>query len=81
MTRQVIQLNPDKVKLHIARSDIAIKKLLDGMNTKTVHRIKAGQNTTPAIAHKLATKLNVTVEDLISPVKADDIKGPASSNS
>ena len=75
MKREAIQLNPDKVKLHIACSGLHIKQLLDGMNAKTVHRIKAGKNTTYATAHKLATKLGVTVGDLISPVKADDIDG------
>lgn len=73
MTREAIRLDPDKVKLHIARSGIAIKKLLDGMNPKTVHRIKAGKNTTPATAHKLATKLATTVDNLISPAKACEI--------
>jgi hypothetical protein len=75
MTREAIQLNPDKVKLHIACSGLHIKQLLDGMNAKTVHRIKAGKNTTYATAHKLATKLGVAVDDLISPVKPDDMNG------
>lgn len=73
MTREAIQLNPDKVKFRIARTGIPIKQLLDGMNPKTVHRIKAGKNTTMATAHKLASKLGVTLDDLMSPVKADDM--------
>jgi hypothetical protein len=72
MTREAIRLNPDKVKLHIAHAGIPIKQLLDG-RTKTVHRIKAGKNTTMATAHKLATDLGVTVDDLIAPVNDEDI--------
>lgn len=74
MTRQAIRLNADKVKLHIARSGIPIKRLLDGMNVKTVHRIKAGGNTTLATAYKLASKLNVAVEELKSPVTDEDME-------
>lgn len=68
MSRGAIQLNPEKVRLLIDRSGIPIKRLLEGMNAKTVHRIKAGKNTTFATAHKLATKLGTTVEDLMAPV-------------
>lgn len=75
MTRESIQLNPDKVRLHIARRGLPRKMLLDGMTTKTVDRIKSGKNTTLATAHKLAAKLDVTVEDLVGPFKAEDIDG------
>jgi hypothetical protein len=74
MTREAIRLNADKVKLHIARSGIPIKRLLDGMNVKTVHRIKAGGNTTLATAYKLASKLGVAVEELKSPVTDEDME-------
>jgi hypothetical protein len=74
MTREAIQLDPDKVRFHIANKGIPIKMLLAGMNVKTVHRIKAGKNTSAATAHKLATQLGVTVDDLIGPLKADDME-------
>ena len=74
MTREAIRLDPQKVSLHIARKGIPIKRLLDGMTAKTVHRIKAGGNTTHATAHKLATQLGVTVEDLSGPLKADEME-------
>jgi hypothetical protein len=73
MPKEAIQLNADKVKLHIARRGTPIKRLLDGMNEKTVHRIKAGRRTSPATAHKLAKALNTTVEDLMEPVKHADV--------
>jgi hypothetical protein len=74
MTREAIQLNPDKVKLHIAHSGLHIKALADErMTAKTIHRIKAGKNTTMTTAHKLATKLGTTVDNLIGPVKAGEM--------
>ena len=75
MTREAIQLDPEKVSFYIARKGIAITRLLDGMTAKTVHRIKAGKNTTRATAEKLAIKLEVKVEDMIGPLKADDMGG------
>lgn len=75
MRKDTIRLNSDKVKLYITRSGIPLKQLLEGMTTKTVHRIKAGKNTTPATAHKLATQLGVTVENLMNPVTPDDMPG------
>lgn len=74
MTREAIRLDPQKVSLYIARKGIPIKRLLDGMTAKTVHRIKAGQNTSPATAHKLAEKLGVSVDDLRGPIKADEME-------
>lgn len=74
MARESIRLDPDKVRLHIARSGIPIKQLLDGMTSKTVHRIKAGKNTSPGTAHKLASKLGVAVEELRSPVTNEDME-------
>jgi hypothetical protein len=73
MTREVIRLDPDKVRFYIDQKGIPIKRLLDGMTAKTVHRIKAGKNTTRSTANKLATKLGVTVEDLSAPLKASDL--------
>ena len=73
MPRETIRLNPDKVKLHLARSGIPIKQLLDGMTAKTVYRIKAGENTSMATAEKLAIKLKTTVSDLSTPVNAENI--------
>ena len=74
MTREAIQLNPDKVKFHIAHSGLHIKAIADEtMTAKTIHRIKAGKNTTMATAHKLATKLGTTVDNLISPVQAGEM--------
>lgn len=74
MTREAIRLDPDKVRFYIANKGIPIKQLLDGMTAKTVHRIKAGKNTSPATANKLATKLGVTVDDLSSPLKAEEME-------
>lgn len=74
MTREAIRLDPHKVRFYIAKKGIPIKQLLDGMTAKTVHRIKAGQNTSPATANKLAVKLGVTVEELSSPLKTDDLE-------
>lgn len=68
MSRASIQLDPSKVKLKIAHSGLRSKQLLKGMSEKTVQRLKAGQNTTWATAHKLAVSLNTTVEDLMSSV-------------
>ncbi|MEB0014963.1 hypothetical protein QN416_25520, partial [Glaciimonas sp. Cout2] len=73
MKRVAIRLDPDKVKLHIPRAGIPIKRLLDGMTTKTVHRIKGGKNTTLVTAEKLAAALNVKIEVLITPVNAADM--------
>ena len=73
MTREAIRLDPDKVRFYINQRGIPIKRLLDGMTAKTVHRIKAGKNTTRATANKLAMKLGVTVEDLSAPLVADEM--------
>jgi hypothetical protein len=75
MPREAIQLNPDKVKLQIARSGIPIKQLLNGMTSKTVHRIKAGKNTTWATAHRLATELGIKVEDMMGSVTTEEMDG------
>lgn len=73
MARETIRLNPDKIKLLIAGSGIPLKRLLEGMTTRTVHRIKKGDKTSMATAHKLATALGITIDDLIAPVNAEDI--------
>lgn len=73
MTREAIRLDPHKVRFYIAKKGIPIKQLLDGMTAKTVHRIKAGQNTSPATAHKLADKLGVSVDDLSGPLKDEEM--------
>lgn len=71
MQREPIRLDPDKVRLLITRSGIPLKQLLDGMSTKTVHRIKAEKNTSLATGHKPASDWSVTVEALMSPVKEE----------
>jgi hypothetical protein len=72
MTRESIQLNPEKVKFYIDRSGYSLKQLIPSMSPKTVHRIKAGKNTTSATAIKLATKLGIAVDKLSGPITIDE---------
>lgn len=76
MSKDVIQLDPDKVQIHIDRKNIAIKGLVSpGMTEKTVHRMKAGKPTTRVTAGKLAAALGVAVEDLMGALEPAAMDG------
>jgi hypothetical protein len=75
MSKKSIRLDPDRVAMLIERSGKGIKSLAQGMSEKSVHRMKAGQNTTWATARKLATGLGTTVEVLMSPLTDEDTAG------
>ena len=74
MPKENIQLNPAKVCLRIAVAGGPIKAHAVGMSEKTIHRIKKGAPTSLATAHRLATNLGTTVEDLLLPPGRDEVE-------
>ncbi len=74
MPKVTIQLNPDKVRLRIAVAGRPIKAHADGMSEKTIHRIKKGERTTLATAHRLAEILGTTVDDLRLPPGREEVE-------
>jgi len=74
MPRDTIQLNPDKVCLRIAATGRPIKAHANGMNEKTIRRVKKGERTSLAMAHRLAAILGTTVEDLLLPPVRDEVE-------
>jgi hypothetical protein len=74
MPKETIQLNPDKVRLRIAVDGRPIKALAIDMSEKTIHRIKNGARTSRATAHRLATILDTTVEDLLLPPAREEVE-------
>lgn len=49
-----------------------IKTYAVGLSEKTIHRIKKSGTTSPTTAHRLATNLDTTVEDLLHPPERDE---------
>lgn len=74
MTKETIQLNPDKVRLRIAVAGGPIKAYAIGLSEKTIHRIKKGAPTSLATAHRLAAVLDTTVEDLLRPPGREEVE-------
>ena len=74
MRKDTIQLNPDKVCLRIAVAGGPIKAHAVGLSEKTIHRIKKGERTSLAMAHRLAAILGTTVEDLLLPPGRDEVE-------
>ena len=74
MPKENIQLNPAKVCLRIAVAGGPIKAHAVGMSEKTIHRIKKGAPTSLATAHRLATNLGTTVEDVLLPPGRDEVE-------
>ena len=74
MRKDTIQLDPAKVCLRIAVAGGPIKAHAVGMSEKTIHRIKKGAPTSLATAHRLATNLGTTVEDLLLPPGRDEVE-------
>jgi hypothetical protein len=73
MTREAISLNGEKVRHLIARRGIPRKQLLAGRSSKTLQRILKGENTSPAIAHQLASELGVTMKEMCGPIEAEEL--------
>jgi DNA-binding Xre family transcriptional regulator len=80
MPKDTIQLNPDKVCLRLATAGRPIKAHAAGMSEKTIHRIKKGEPTSVATAHRLAANLNTTVEDLLLPPEREEVERQLPSN-
>lgn len=74
MPKDTIQLNPEKVRLRIAVAGGPIKAYAVGLSEKTIHRIKKGETTSPAKAHRLAANLGTTVDDLRLPPERDEVE-------
>jgi hypothetical protein len=74
MPKDTIQLNPDKVCLRIAVAGKPIKAHAVDLSEKTIHRIKKGERTSLATAHRLAAILGTTVEDLLLPPGRDEVE-------
>lgn len=74
MPKETIQLNPAKVCLRIAVAGRPIKAHAIDMSEKTIHRIKNGARTSRTTAHRLATILGTTVEDLQLPPARDEVE-------
>lgn len=74
MPRDTIHLNPDKVRLRIAEAGKPIKAHTGKLSDKTIYRIKDGGSTTLTTAHKLASTLQTTVEDLMRPPEREEVQ-------
>jgi len=80
MPKETIQLNTEKVRLRLATGGRPIKAHAAGMSEKTIHRIKKGEPTSLATAHRLAANLNTTVEDLLLPPEREEVERQLPSN-
>lgn len=74
MPKEIVQLNPDKVRLRIAMAGVPMKTHAIDMSEKTIQRIKKGKGTTLTTAHKLAAVLGTTVEDLLLPPAREEVE-------
>lgn len=74
MTKHTIQLNSDKVRLRIAEAGGPVKKYAVGVNERTITRIKQGKRTTLTTAHRLATNLGTTCDDLQLPPGREEVE-------
>ena len=71
MAKPGIRLDGEKVSLRIDTKGVYLKNLT-ARTSKTMSRIKAGKPTSERTALELAESLGTTVEDLKTPISADD---------